>query len=294
MAFTLSVSDLRHVLLPALWRVWLESDRSNLGLIAAGIGFFSMLAVFPAIAAVVMVWSLMADPAQLAGTLEMSDEVLPPEVHSILSNQISGLISTGANAPLGWATFMSLGLALWSARAGVASLTRGLNAVYRTEHRGTFRRYFAAAGLTLVLCLLAIVAIAAVVIAPIVIALVPLGPFATFAAELTRWIVALTAVMGALGFVYRYGPNMRGRRPGWITPGAIAATALWLAVSVAFSIYLANFGNYNEVYGSLGAAVALLMWFYLSAYVVLLGGALNAELDRTHAAAAPPAAEPAE
>ncbi len=255
-------------------------DRHNLGLIAAGVGFFSMLAIFPAIAAVVMVWSLVADPAQIDALIALGRDVMPAEVHAILARQVQSLAPAGAGGGLGWATLFSLGLALWSARAGVAALIRGLNAAYGTDHRpNMLRRVLAAAGLTLVLCAVAIFAIAAVVVAPIALALLPLGPFATVAAEVVRWILALAIIVFALGLIYRYGPNLRGHRPAWLTPGAAAAAALWLVVSVAFSVYLANFGSYNEVYGSLGAAVALLMWFYLSAYVVLLGGVLNAELD---------------
>ena len=155
-----------------------------------------------------------------------------------------------------------------------------LNAAYDIGHRQSiWRRYMADIGVTLTLCALTIVAIASIVVAPVVIAVLPLGTAATVAAELARWIVALGVIMITLGVVYRYGPNRRGSRPKWITPGAIVATVLWLIVSVGFSIYLANFAHYNEVYGSLGAAVALLMWFYLSAFVVLMGGALNAAIE---------------
>jgi membrane protein len=157
---------------------------------------------------------------------------------------------------------------------------RGLNAAYDIGHRqNIFRRYLADIGVTLTICGLSLAMIAAVVVAPILIRVLPLGTVATVAVEIARWVVALGAVMVTLGIVYRFGPNRRGRRPGWITPGAIVATVLWLIVSVGFSTYLASFANYNEVYGSLGAAVALLMWFYLSAYVVLMGGALNAAIE---------------
>lgn len=274
------IAKIRTRYIPAFMDVIDRMDRLNLGLMAAGVGFFAMLAIFPALAVVVMLWSFVADPAEIGALLDISADVLPPEVHKILSDQVQGVIAAASDSTLGLATFLSLALALWSARAGVAALIRGLNAVYRTENReGIVRRMAAAIGLTLVLCGSAIVAIAAVVIAPIIIALVPLGPSATMAAEVARWVVALTVIIFSLGLIYRYGPNKRKDRPKWITPGAVAAAILWLAVSLAFSAYLSNFSNYNEVYGSIGAAVALLMWFYLSAYVVLLGAALNVELD---------------
>jgi membrane protein len=266
--------------LAAFWFIWDVIDRLNLSLIAAGVGFFAMLALFPTVAAIVLLWSLVADPVAINQLLEVAGEVVPPEVNAVLTTQINGVITAGNADRIGWATLISLMLALWSARAGVSALIRGLNAAYDIAHRQSlWRRYLADFGVTLTLCGLTFVAIAAVVVAPVVIRVLPLGTLATVAAELARWIVAIGAIMVTLGIVYRFGPNRRGRRPKWITPGAIVATVLWLAVSVAFSVYLANFAHYNEVYGSLGAAVALLMWFYLSAYVVLLGGALNAAIE---------------
>ena len=266
--------------LAAFWYIWDVMDRLNLSLIAAGVGFFAMLSLFPALAAIVLLWSWVADPGQINSLLDLADEVVPPEVYDVIANQVTGIINAGSSGGLGTATLVSLVLALWSARAGVSALIRGLNAAYDIGHRqNIWRRYMADIGVTLTLCGLTLVAIAAVVVAPLVIAILPLGPWGTVAAEITRWIVAIGVIMVTLGIVYRFGPNRRGRRPKWITAGAVVATLLWMVVSIAFGIYLRNFAHYNEVYGSLWAAVALLMWFYLSAYVVLLGGCLNAAIE---------------
>ncbi len=271
--------------LDAFWYIWDVMDRLNLSLIAAGVGFFAMLALFPALAAIVLLWSWVADPAQISTLLDLAGKVVPPEVHSVVMNQVAGVINAGSSGKIGTATVISLVVALWSARAGVSALIRGLNAAYDIGHRqNIWRRYLADIGVTLTLCALTFVAIAAVVVAPILITVLPLGTLATVAAELARWVVAIGVVMVTLGIVYRFGPNRRGRRPKWITPGAIVATVLWIAVSIAFTIYVRNFAHYNEVYGSLGAAVALLMWFYLSAYVVLMGGCLNAAIEAGGAA----------
>ncbi len=262
----------------ALGSVWNKMGRLNLGLISAGIGFFAMLAIFPALAAIVMLWSLIADPAQITALLDLIADAVPPEVYQILANQVNSLINSGPSG-LGWATFLSLILALWSARSGVASLIQGLNTVYGVEHRhSTIRRYLAAIGLTLLLCAVSLVAIAALIIVPVVMAFFPLGPAAAMAVDAARWVMAFAVIVFAISISYRYGPNLSGQRPGWITLGAIFAALVWLAVSIGFSFYLSNFGNYNEIYGSIGAAIALMMWFYLSAFVVLLGAALNAEL----------------
>lgn len=280
--------------LSAFWYIWDVMDRLNLSLIAAGVGFFAMLSLFPALAVIVLLWSWFADPGQIGTLLELAEEIVPPEVHDTIGAQLTGVMNAGSRPSLGWATLLSLLVALWSARAGVSALVRGLNAAYDIGHRPSIlRRYMADIGVTLALCGLAFVTIAAAVVAPVLIRLLPLGPAATLIAELGRWIVAVAAIMLTLGVVYRYGPNRRGNRPGWITPGSIMATVLWMLVSIAFSIYVANFAHYNEVYGSLGAAVALLMWFYLSAFVVLLGGCLNAALEAGEARPIPDGPGPA-
>lgn len=266
--------------LSAFWYIWDVMDRLNLGVIAAGVAFYAALALFPTLAAVIMLWSWFADPHAIEVVLGLAAEIVPEEVYDTIGNQAVGLINAGGSRGMGWATVLTLGFAFWSAYNGVSALIRGLNAAYDIGHRASlWRRTLADVGVTLAVGGFAIVAIAAVVVAPVVIAVVPLGPAATVAAEVVRWIVAVAGVMVTLGMIYRFGPNRRGHRPRWITPGAIVATVVWILASVAFSVYLGNFGRYNEIYGSLGAAVALLVWLYLSAFVVLLGGCLNAAIE---------------
>lgn len=256
-------------------------DRHNIGLIAAGIGFFALLSIFPALTLVVLAWSLFADPTLIGQILEVAGDVLPPPVHQVLTDQLLALIRAGDGETLGLATILTTLVTFWTARAGVAALIRGLNAVYQTPHRQTtVRRLLSAFGLTLALGAAVMVAVATVVIAPVALAFMPLGPTESFWAEVVRLIIALGAAVVSLGLIYRYGPNRRGNRPAFLSPGAIVATILWICMSWAFAFYLANFASYNQVYGSLGAAVALMMWFYLSAYIVLLGGTLNAALER--------------
>ncbi|MWD27023.1 YihY family inner membrane protein [Aquicoccus sp. SCR17] len=266
------------------WEVIDLLDRYNVGLIAAGIGFFSTLAIFPALAAVVLVWSVFSDPTQITIMMDMVVEVVPPDVYAILNDQLVNLTTAASRETLGWASVVSLSITLWSARAGVAALIRGLNAVYQVTHRpNTIRRYFVAMLITLSLCGAAIVTFALVILLPIFFNFLHLGSMTAMLVEAGRWLISILTVIFALGLIYRYGPNRRGDRPGWLTPGAVLAAALWLGVSVAFSYYLGNFAHYNEVYGSLGAVAALLMWLYLSAYVVLLGATLNATLERERA-----------
>ncbi|WP_226782987.1 YihY/virulence factor BrkB family protein [Oceaniglobus trochenteri] len=265
------------------WRagksVFRGMDELNLGLIAAGVAFYGMLAIFPAVAAIIALWGVVSDPIIVQNQLDLLQDFMPAQAFDILNSQVQRLISTRSSA-LGWATIISMLAALWSTRAGVASLIRGLNAIYRVGNRTSFRQVLVALGMTLSLIGVALVALASVVIAPIILLLLPLGPLTELALSAARWVIALAVVLFGLSVIYRFGPNRRNQRPRWFTAGAAVAMLIWAAASYGFSFYLANFGKYNEIYGTLGAVIALLMWFYISAYVVLLGGFLNAELDR--------------
>lgn len=264
------------------WRVfvtvWNTAERSNLGLIAAGVAFFGMFSIFPAIAALIAVFGLVADPSVVETQLDLMTDLIPPEAFGLFKDQIDRLLGTRAET-LGWATIVSISLALWSARAGVAALMRGLNAISGARNRGGLRHYAVALLLTACLIGIAVAALLVVVVAPILLAFLPLGALTTVALQALRWIVALFILMAALGLLYRFGPNQRARRPGWVTPGAVLVVVVWIVASVGFSTYLTNFGSYNEVYGSIGAVIALLMWLYISAYLVLMGAVLNATLE---------------
>ena len=270
----------------SLWRLVANAlamaDQANLGLIAAGVAFFAMFAIFPALAAIIAVFGLVADPSIVESQLELMRDVIPTEAFYLFDAQISRLLGARADT-LGWATALSTGVALWSARAGVAALMRGLNAIKGEPNRGGIGHSAVALLLTICLVGIAVIALLIVVIAPIVLAFLPLGGVAALALEAIRWSVALFILLAALGLLYRFGPNTVDVRTGWVSPGAIVVVVVWIAASVGFSAYLRNFGSYNEVYGSIGAVIALLMWLYISAYLVLLGAVLNVVLHRRDA-----------
>ncbi|MDB2407161.1 YihY/virulence factor BrkB family protein [Jannaschia sp.] len=260
-------------------RVWHQIDEMNLMLISAGVAFYGMLALFPAIAAIVALWGLFNDPANVLPQLEYYRSIIPADAYSLVATQIQALTSAEPEA-LGWASVLSFGVALWSTRAGVAALMMGMNAVYKERNRQGLAHYGIAMLLTISLVFVALTAIAAIIIAPIVMAFVPLGPVAEIAAEAVRWLLAVGVLLLGAGIIYRYGPNRKIARIGWVTPGSVLSVALWGLASWAFGIYLAEFGRYSEVYGSIGAVVALLMWLFISAFLLLLGAAVNAELER--------------
>ncbi|RAP40326.1 hypothetical protein BYZ73_16085 [Rhodovulum viride] len=263
----------------AVFRVWQGMDERNVALIAAGVAFYSFLSIFPALAALIAIWGFLADPAMVQEQVSMAAEVLPAGAYEILQRQVTALVSTSSSA-LGWTSVVSVLLAIWSARAAVAGLIRGLNAIYGERNRGNpILRIALAVGLTAILIIVALLAFSAVVLIPAVLAFVKLPAAIELPIILLKWILMLGVVFLAIALVYRYGPNRRAPRLQWVTPGAIFAVVAWALGSVALAAYMRSFDRLNEVYGSLGAVVALLFWLYLSAAVTLIGAALNAELE---------------
>lgn len=275
---------------PVFWirvlgRVWTRMDEQNLSLLAAGCAFYGLLAVFPALAAAIAIWGLVADPNILRAEVDLLAELMPAEAFEIFSTQVDGLIATERRTLS--ATFLiSLIIAVWSSRAGVAALIRGLNLVYGRPHiEGVFARLARILFLTVVLILMGLIALAAVLIVPAVVAFVSIGPMGDMFAGPVRWVTAVAAILIGLDVIYRFAPNRVHRRRFRFTPGAIAAVLVWVAGSVALTLYFQNFSNFNEVYGSIGAVMALLLWLYVSAFSVLLGAQLNVELARESVAA---------
>ncbi|MDV7143130.1 YihY/virulence factor BrkB family protein [Tropicimonas sp. TH_r6] len=258
----------------------------HIGLIAAGVAFYGLFAIFPAITSVVTLWGFFADPEIVADQLAAYEPMVPEEAYDILSSRVNA-IASGPKEVLGWATALSIAAALWATRAGTAALIRGLNAVYEVPTRSGLWSTILALLLTLMLIAVALIAMASVVVAPVLLAFLPLGPYSGLAIDALRWLVGIGVVLLGIGLLYRFGPNRPDARSPLVSPGSVFAVCLWAIVSVGFSIYLENFSNYNEVYGSLGAVIAMLMWFYLSAFVVLLGGLINAESERLDTPPAP-------
>ncbi len=258
-----------------LYGLWARTDRAELGLIAAGVAFFGFLAIFPAMAAIIAIYGFVADPLVLRNQIEPLRQFLPVDAFTVISGQVEALIASNSST-LGLSTLLSVLFALWSARAGVAALIRGLNAIHRLPNRLGMWHQVRALVLTLVLVVLSLMAMMAAVAGPLAIRYLPVGPWQALALEGANMLLGFLFVTMAIGLIYRLGPNA-AKAPRLVTRGLFIALILWGLVSRGFVVYLANFNTYNEVYGSIGAIAALLMWFYLSAYAVLLGAAYDAE-----------------
>jgi membrane protein len=260
-----------------LYAVWDMAGKKHLGLIAAGVAFFGMFGIFPGIAAVIAIFGLLADPVVISEQLVLMQDIIPADAYRLLSTQINRLVLAPPEK-LGWATMVSITLALWSCRAGVGGLIGGLNAIAGQRQRNGVLQMLIAFALTIALVSLAIVALTAVVILPLVLAFVPVAASTVWFVEGARWLIALTVLMMGLSLLYRFGPARIGPRGRWMTVGAFVVVILWVAASFGLSFYLTNFASYNEVYGSIGAVIGLLLWLYVTAYLILLGAALNVQI----------------
>lgn len=250
----------------------------NIGLLSAGVAFFALLALFPGIAALVSIVGVFADPLMIQEQLGHLQDLVPPAAYTLIRNQITRLVWANEGV-LGWTSLVSVLLALFLARRGVDALLIGINAIHAKPHRTGLSHAVRVMVMTFGMMFAGVVALLSFLILPVVLALFPIEGLRGSLVEVGRWVLSLGLVALWIWLFYHIGPNrpktMRPRR----APGLVLAMLLWISASAAFSYYLTNFGNYNEVYGSIGAVVALLMWFYISAYSVLIGGVLNATLE---------------
>lgn len=246
---------------------------------AAGVTFYALLALFPALAALVSVYSLFADPSTIQRTLESVNGVVPGGGMDILSQQLHALTSK-QNTTLGIGLIVGLLTSLWSANSGIKSLFDALNIVYEErEKRGYVRRTMLSFAFTIGAIVFIMVALAGTVVVPAVLSAVGLGGTTALLLEYGRWPVLLIVVAAFLAFVYRFGPSRAHARWQWVSWGSVFAAVIWVCASLLFSFYVANFGSYNKTYGTLGAAVGFMTWIWISSMIVLIGGLLNAEME---------------
>ena len=261
-------------------RVNRQIKQDRLSIIAAGVAFYGLLAVFPGLIALVGLYGLAFDPQQVERQIAALSGILPEEAADVLLAQLSDL-TTSDRTSLGIGAIGGLLLALWSASAGMRTLMEALNIAYdEEEKRGVFRFYGTALLLTLAAILGAVVAIGMVIALPLVLKLVGLAEVLKWLIAVAAWPILVGMMLLGLAIVYRFGPSRTQPRWRWVSWGAVIATVLWVLGSALFSLYVARFANYNETYGSVGAVVILLMWFLLSSYAVLIGAELNAEMER--------------
>lgn len=261
-------------------RAFAEAKADNVPILAGGVAFFAFLALFPAIIAGLTLYGLVADPAQVASQIESLTALLPEAARPLIADQLNA-VTASSNGALGVGLVVSLLAALWSASGGTMNLVKATNVAYdEDESRGFLKLRGTALGLTLGAVVFLLLAVALVAGVPVLFDALGIGGAGLVLAQALRWILLAALVIGALAVVYRVAPDRDAPRFAWVSTGAIVATVLWVIGSVAFSFYVSNFGSYNKTYGALAGVIVLMLWLYLTSYIVLLGAEINSESER--------------
>lgn len=253
-------------------------SEDRLSLIAAGVGFFAFLSIFPALTALLSVYGLVADPSQVAHHVGALWGTIPPSALQLIQKQMSS-ITQSSGSSLGIALVASVLVAIYSASKGMGAMVSALNIAFdEREDRGFVKRK----------ALILLYTLAAICFAAIMLGVIGfttylqhlgLPSWLDTVIQIVSWVILLALMIVAVSALYALSPS-RPRPPiRRVLPGAILATFVWLIASLAFSFYITHFGNYNPTYGSLTAIVVLMLWFWISAFVILLGAEVNAALQ---------------
>jgi membrane protein len=268
-----------------LRRVWRALVRDNISIMAAGAAYYSMLSIFPAMSALVLTYGLIADPITIELHIDTLSGLLPAEALKLVSDQLHAL-ATAPSTKLGAGLVLSVLFALWTATSASSAMMNALTVAYDgREKRGIFHFYGLAVALTVGLVLFAAISLLLIAGVPALMIQIPEPPPWGDIVPYLRWPLLVVIVVMGLGTFYRIAPSRD--RPTWdfLRIGTITASLFWLAGSAAFSFYASNFGSYDRTYGSLGAVAALLVWLYVTAYVILAGAELNREIGQAEDAA---------
>ncbi len=266
------------------WAILVAARRrmgtDNLSVLAAGVAFQTLFSLFPTLTAVVSLYGLVADPGMVKEQITGLQGVLPPEAVKLIAAWLQALVQ-GPATKFGIGLIVSVGVAVWSMWSATSMLMTAVNTCYgEEEKRGFISFNLRAVALGAGLALFGVAALALVAVLPAASALLPISDAWGEALGLVRWPLLAGIVSLALAIVYRYAPDRAAPTWQWLSWGSVAATALWILGSIAFTTYVSKVGSYDRTYGSLGAVMILLLWFYLTAYVVLAGAELNAEIER--------------
>lgn len=261
-------------------RVLAQINNDRVGLTAAGIAFYALLAIFPGLAAVVSLWGLFADPATVSEEISGFSAILPGDVVSALRQQATEVAQSSGGA-IGAALAFSLALTLFSASRAVKAVMHALNIVYgEKETRGFLRFNIEAYAMTFAVAVGFMTALAAVAVVPVVFDFIGLDSLLQPVIGFIRWPILFVGGWAGIAALYKFAPARPSAAWKWLSPGAGAAIILWIVASGLFSVYVQNFANYNETYGSIGAVVVLLMWFWVSAFVFLVGAEIDSEIEQ--------------
>jgi membrane protein len=269
------VKGLRDV----FWRVVNAVIADRVTLIAAGVTYFLLLSLFPALGALVALYGFIADPTTIMGHIGFLASVFPPGSFDLILDQLTALTQQKPST-LSFAFITGLVIALWSANSGMKALFDAMNVAYQEDEKRSFVRLnMLSLAFTFGALLIAIVLIAAIGVLPAALTYFWLDRWQELLARFARWPFILVFVGCGIAVIYRYGPSREQAKLKWLSWGVVFSTLLWLAASILFSFYLENFANYNATYGTLGALIGLMVWVWISVIILIVGAELNAELE---------------
>jgi membrane protein len=262
-----------------LGRAIRASQKDNISLLAAGVAFFGFLALFPALIALVTLVGLVADPAQITQQVQSFTAGLPQASRQLISDQLT-VITHSSGGALTIGLVISLLAALWSASSGTSNLMTAVNTAYKEEETRSFLKFRAVALLlTLGTVVFLVLTLALIAVVPVALHAAPLGPLGTVLAQVLRWALLIVLIVVGLAVLYRVAPDRNPPKFRWVSVGSMVAALLWLLGSEGFSLYINFFSNYNKTYGTLTGVIVLLLWLYLTSYIVLLGAEINAQAE---------------
>ncbi|AVR45167.1 YihY/virulence factor BrkB family protein [Christiangramia fulva] len=260
-------------------RVIDQIKKDHVQITAAGVAFYFFLALFPTIVAAISLYSLIQDPAQISQDMAQLQGFLPPKTYSIFESIIDPVLKESSST-LGWSFALSILFSLWSANKGTSAIFEGLNISYNElDERGFIKKKLLSLGFTLGGIIVGILSLIAVIAFPSLIDRLGLSGTITGILSFSRWILMAVILIFSLGFLYQIAPARGKPQFKWVSWGAGIATVLWLLASILFSWYVSNFGSYSNTYGSFAAVIILLLWLFLTAFIILIGAEINAEME---------------
>jgi membrane protein len=262
-----------------LKRAWAENKADNMPIIAGGVAFFGFLSIFPALIALISIYGLVASPETVARQVDELAAQLPEDAAGVIGTQLESIVDNSGSA-LSFSLVISILAALWSASGGMGNLVTAVNLAYdEVEARNFVKLKLTSLALTLGAIVFVLITFSLVAVVPGVIEALPFGIVGTILAQVARWVLLLAVFAGSLAVLYRIAPDRDAPRFSWVSLGAVIVTIIWAIVSVGFAIYVDNFGSYDKTYGAIAGVIVLMLWLYLTCYLVLLGAEINSEAE---------------
>ena len=253
-------------------------------IIAGGVAFFGFLSAFPALIATISIYGLVSTPEDVTRQIEDLSAQLPQDAQDLLETQLTSIAANSGGA-LSFGLVVSILAALWSASGGVGNLITAVNIAYdEVDARGAVKTKLMSLGMTLAAIVFVLITFALVAVVPSVLEALPLGVVGTVLAQVVRWGLLLAVFTGSLAVLYRIAPDRDDPKLRWVSLGSVIVTVIWVVVSVGFSIYVDNFGSYDKTYGAIAGVIVLMLWLYLTCFLVLLGAEINSEAEHQTAA----------